>query len=81
MCRREMSLTGSTSFGFAQNTQDDFQNTALNSFDKCHKTCKHVSLFREEVPPTNRVNKVILYSVQSRNSITYINPSPHNPNF
>ena len=29
--RREMSLIGSTSFGFAQNTIDDFQNTVLNS--------------------------------------------------
>ena len=29
--RREMSLTGSTSFGFAQNTIHDFQNTVLNS--------------------------------------------------
>ena len=33
VCRREMSLIGSTSFGFAQlvNTIHDFQNTALNS--------------------------------------------------
>ena len=34
VCRKEMSLTGSTSFGFAQNTIDrlhDFQNTVLNS--------------------------------------------------
>ena len=30
-CRREMSLIGSTSFGFAQNTIHDFQNTVLNS--------------------------------------------------
>ena len=29
--RREMSLIGSTSFGFAQNTMHDFQNTVLNS--------------------------------------------------
>ena len=29
--RREMSLIGSTSFGFAQNTIHDFQNTVLNS--------------------------------------------------
>ena len=28
-CHREMSLTGSTSFGFAQNTIHDFQNTVL----------------------------------------------------
>ena len=28
---REMSLIGSTSFGFAQNTIHDFQNTVLNS--------------------------------------------------
>ena len=27
ICCREMSLTGSTSFGFAQNTMYDFQNT------------------------------------------------------
>ena len=27
ICRREMSLIGSTSFGFAQNTIHDFQNT------------------------------------------------------
>ena len=31
ICRREMSLTGSTSFGFAQNTLHDFQNIVLNS--------------------------------------------------
>ena len=31
VCHREMSLTGSTSFGFAQNTIHDFQNTVLNS--------------------------------------------------
>ena len=31
ICRREMSLIGSTSFGFAQNTMHDFQNTVLNS--------------------------------------------------
>ena len=31
ICRREMSLIGSTSFGFAQNTIHDFQNTVLNS--------------------------------------------------
>ena len=31
ICRREMSLIGSTSFGFAQNTTHDFQNTVLNS--------------------------------------------------
>ena len=31
ICRREMSLIGSTSFGFAQNTIHDFQNTVYNS--------------------------------------------------
>ena len=31
ICRREMSITGSTSFGFTQNTIHDFQNTVLNS--------------------------------------------------
>ena len=31
ICRREMSLIGSTSFGFAQNTMHDFQNTVLNA--------------------------------------------------
>ena len=31
ICPREMSLLGSTSFGFAQNTIHDFQNTLLNS--------------------------------------------------
>ena len=30
-CRREMSLIGSTSFGFAQNTIHGFQNIVLNS--------------------------------------------------
>ena len=30
-CRREMSLIGSISSGFAQNTKHDFQNTVLNS--------------------------------------------------
>ena len=42
ICRREMSLIGSTSFGFAQNTMHDFQNTVLKTqsgivFDKCNK--------------------------------------------
>ena len=31
ICRKEMSLIGSTSFGFAQNTIHVFQNTILNS--------------------------------------------------
>ena len=31
VCLREFSLRGSTSFGFAQNTIHDFQNTVLNS--------------------------------------------------
>ena len=31
ICRREMSLTGSTSFAFAQNTIHNFQNNVLNS--------------------------------------------------
>ena len=31
ICRRKMSLKGSTSFRFAQNTIHDFQNTVLNS--------------------------------------------------
>ena len=31
ICRREMNLIGSTSFGFAQNMIHDFQNTVLNS--------------------------------------------------
>ena len=30
VCRSEMSLIGSTSFGFAKNTIDDFKNTVLN---------------------------------------------------
>ena len=31
ICRRNMSLIGSTSFGIAQNTIHDFLNTVLNS--------------------------------------------------
>ena len=31
ICRRNMSLIGSTFFGFAQNTMHDFQNTILNA--------------------------------------------------
>ena len=31
VCRREMSLIGSTTFGFAQNKIHNFQNTVLNS--------------------------------------------------
>ena len=38
VCRREMSLLGSTSFGFAQNTRHDFQNTVLNSKWHCRTT-------------------------------------------
>ena len=34
-CRREMSLIGSTSFGFAQNKIHDFQNTVLNLYWHC----------------------------------------------
>ena len=34
ICRREMNLTGPTTFGFAQNTIHDFRNTLLNS--ECH---------------------------------------------
>ena len=42
ICRKEMILTGSNFFGFAENTTHDFQNTVLNSFsgivfDICHK--------------------------------------------
>ena len=41
ICRREMSLIGSTSFGFTQNMMHDFKNTVLTRsgivFDKCHK--------------------------------------------
>ena len=33
--RREISFIGSTSFGFAQNTINDFQNTVLNSYWHC----------------------------------------------
>ena len=32
ICHREMSLIGSTSFGFAQNTMHNFQNTVLNKY-------------------------------------------------
>ena len=35
ICRREMSLIGSTSFSFAQNTTHDFQNSILNSQWNC----------------------------------------------
>ena len=35
ICRREMSLIGSTSFGFEQNTIHDFQNTVLTSWWPC----------------------------------------------
>ena len=31
ICRREMSLLGSTAFGFVQNTIHDFQNIVFNS--------------------------------------------------
>ena len=31
VCRKEMSLMGSTSFGFAQNTIHDIQNTVLKT--------------------------------------------------
>ena len=34
-CHREISIIGSTSFGFAQNTILDFQNTVLNSWWHC----------------------------------------------
>ena len=41
ICRREMSLIRSTSFGFAQNTIDDFQNTVLNSQWHCLRKMPH----------------------------------------
>ena len=38
VCRREMSLIGSTFFGFAQNTIHDFQNTVSNSLSSTNAT-------------------------------------------
>ena len=35
ICRIEMRLVGSISFGFAQNTEHDFRNTVLNSWWRC----------------------------------------------
>ena len=35
ICRREMSLRGSTSFAFAQNAIHDFKNTVLNLLGHC----------------------------------------------
>ena len=37
ICRREMSLIGSASFGFVQNTIHAFQNTVLNSTNEKKK--------------------------------------------
>ena len=42
ICRREMSLIRSTSFGFAQNTIHDFSKYRIElivalSYDKCHE--------------------------------------------
>ena len=37
VCGRKMGLIGSTSFGFAQKTIHDFQNTVLNSLWHCHR--------------------------------------------
>ena len=49
ICRREMSVIGSTSFGFAQNTIHDFQHTVLTHsgivFDKSHKNGGYKSKF------------------------------------
>ena len=47
-CHRKLSLIGSTSFGFAQNTIHDFQKIPYGThsdivFDKCHKTSFHVT--------------------------------------
>ena len=38
ICHTEIEIIGSTSFGFAQNTIDDFQNTLLNSSINATKT-------------------------------------------
>ena len=49
ICRREISLMGSTYFGFAQNTIHDFQNTvfkltvALSSTNATKRGCRKYS--------------------------------------
>ena len=40
ICHREMSLKGSTSFGFAQDTINDFRNKVLNSKWHCFRKRK-----------------------------------------
>ena len=44
ICRREIGLIGSTSFGFAQNTIHDFQNHSGIVFDKYHENVDHSKL-------------------------------------
>ena len=43
ICHREMSLIGSTSFGFAQNTIHGFQNTVLNTKWHCLRQMPQLS--------------------------------------
>ena len=43
-----MSLTGSTSFGFAQNTIHDFQNTVLNSYWHCLRQMPQKNRYENE---------------------------------
>ena len=61
ICRREISLIGSTSFGFAQNTIHDFQNTVLNSYWHClRQTPQKLTPFRKRHPyrqPVATINK------------------------
>ena len=47
ICHREMNLLGSTSFGFAQNTIHDFQNTVLNSQWHCLRKMPQKRLFQK----------------------------------
>ena len=65
ICRREMSLKGSTSFGFAQNTIHDlkilYRTHCGIVFDKCHKKW-----------PCRRLNQRPLLSGSARYRLSYV---------
>ena len=51
-----MSLIGSTSFGFAQNTMHDFQNTVFNSYWHCLQ-----QMPQKKTPKFQTVSKIQLF--------------------
>ena len=64
ICSREISLIGSTSFGFAQNTMHGFQNTVLNSYCHCLRQMPQKSLRQISYEFCPTFSRIILTSGQ-----------------